>query len=124
MREEEAKALLLKVVEKQPAVIFDIVDVGVERRRAGRAAGAEGGGAGAEGGGAGAEGGGDGPEWCTCHQCQDMPTDLERKCCGGGPRSCLSRLPVSDTSCKHLLFYSFRLHTSHVLLSLLMLTIT
>jgi hypothetical protein len=36
-----------------------------------------------------------------------MPTDLERKCCGGGPRSCLSRLPVSDTSCKHLLFYSF-----------------
>ena len=100
MREEEAKALLLKVVEKQPAVIFDIVDVGVERRRAGRAAGAEGGGAGAEGGGAGAE-------WCTCHQCQDMPTDLERKCCGGGPRSCLSRLPVSDTSCKHLLFYSF-----------------
>ena len=117
MREEEAKALLLKVVEKQPAVIFDIVDVGVERRRAGRAAGAE-------GGGAGAEGGGDGPEWCTCHQCQDMPTDLERKCCGGGPRSCLSRLPVSDTSCKHLLFYSFRLHTSHVLLSLLMLTIT
>ena len=100
MREEEAKALLLKVVEKQPAVIFDIVDVGVERRRAGRAAGAE-------GGGAGAEGGGDGPEWCTCHQCQDMPTDLERKCCGGGPRSCLSRLPVSDTSCKHLLFYSF-----------------
>ena len=121
MREEEAKALLLKVVEKQPAVIFDIVDVGVERRRAGRAAGAEGGGAGAEGGGAGAEGGGDGAEgggagaegggagaeWCTCHQCQDMPTDLERKCCGGGPRSCLSRLPVSDTSCKHLLFYSF-----------------
>ena len=100
MREEEAKALLLKVVEKQPAVIFDIVDVGVERRRAGRAAGAE-------GGGAGAEGGGDGPEWCTCHQCQDMPTDLERKCCGGGPRSCLSRLPVSDTSCKHLLFYYF-----------------
>jgi hypothetical protein len=36
-----------------------------------------------------------------------MPTDLERKCCGGGPRSCLSRLPVSDTSCKHLLFYYF-----------------
>lgn len=36
------------------------------------------------------------PDWCTCDQCMDMPTDMERKCCQCQPQNCISLRPVSD----------------------------
>ena len=33
--------------------------------------------------------------WCTCGRCREMPTDLERKCCGLIAPNCISILAVS-----------------------------
>ena len=27
------------------------------------------------------------PEWCKCGQCREMPTEVERKCCGYVPKN-------------------------------------
>ncbi|XP_041849327.1 uncharacterized protein LOC121645082 [Melanotaenia boesemani] len=37
--------------------------------------------------------------WCTCNNCRDMPTDLERKCCGQDPAHCVSLLPHFTQYC-------------------------
>ncbi|XP_014678094.1 PREDICTED: uncharacterized protein LOC106817897 [Priapulus caudatus] len=34
---------------------------------------------------------GDAPSWCTCGSCREMPTEVERCCCGHQPDECLSR---------------------------------
>ncbi|XP_065153424.1 P2X purinoceptor 7-like [Paramisgurnus dabryanus] len=34
--------------------------------------------------------------WCVCSNCRDMPTDIERLCCGQHPDSCISKLPHMD----------------------------
>lgn len=36
------------------------------------------------------------PEWCVCMKCREMPTDVERKCCGQPPQHCISLLPHVD----------------------------
>lgn len=36
------------------------------------------------------------PTWCVCTNCQEMPTDLERKCCGEPADSCISMMPHMD----------------------------
>ncbi|XP_039525452.1 P2X purinoceptor 7-like [Pimephales promelas] len=33
------------------------------------------------------------PSWCVCARCREMPTDLERKCCGFRPAECISSMP-------------------------------
>uniref|UniRef100_A0A672N5V5 P2X purinoreceptor 7 intracellular domain-containing protein n=1 Tax=Sinocyclocheilus grahami TaxID=75366 RepID=A0A672N5V5_SINGR len=34
------------------------------------------------------------PSWCVCANCREMPSDLERKCCGQQQQQhCISRLP-------------------------------
>uniref|UniRef100_A0A667Y2V3 P2X purinoreceptor 7 intracellular domain-containing protein n=1 Tax=Myripristis murdjan TaxID=586833 RepID=A0A667Y2V3_9TELE len=40
-----------------------------------------------------------GVPWCTCGNCRDMPTDLERKCCGQDPNNCVSLLPHFSQYC-------------------------
>ena len=35
----------------------------------------------------------DKPTWCICHNCREMPTDVERKCCGQQTHSCIAMLP-------------------------------
>ncbi|XP_043919203.1 P2X purinoceptor 7-like isoform X3 [Protopterus annectens] len=32
------------------------------------------------------------PPWCVCRCCRDMPTSIERVCCGNGPNHCLSHI--------------------------------
>ena len=35
------------------------------------------------------------PEWCSCRNCRQMPTERERQCCGQQPTYCISRLEAS-----------------------------
>ena len=79
LSENEAKDLLLAVAEERAALILDI-SAKVQARASG-------------------DGGGDPgpspghhviPSWCVCHHCREMPTDLERLCCGAQPNNCLS----------------------------------
>ena len=30
------------------------------------------------------------PSWCKCHNCVEMPSDMERKCCEQTPAKCRS----------------------------------
>lgn len=41
------------------------------------------------------------PNWCICTYCKEMPTDLERKCCGQQQKHCLSRLPHMEAYILH-----------------------
>lgn len=34
------------------------------------------------------------PDWCSCQSCREMPSDVEKVCCGKSPDSCISRLPA------------------------------
>lgn len=40
-----------------------------------------------------------GVPWCVCGNCREVPTDLERKCCGQQPVHCISRLPSFSLYC-------------------------
>lgn len=40
-----------------------------------------------------------GVPWCTCGNCREMPTDLEKKCCGKEPADCVSLLPDFSRYC-------------------------
>ncbi|XP_078022366.1 P2X purinoceptor 7-like [Epinephelus lanceolatus] len=37
--------------------------------------------------------------WCICGRCRDMPTDLEKLCCGEEPNYCVSQLPHFSLYC-------------------------
>ena len=37
------------------------------------------------------------PNWCTCGNCREMPTENERKCCEKLPQNCWSTLHMMDT---------------------------
>jgi hypothetical protein len=82
MSEEKAKEVLLEVVEKQPGIIFDILDVvgnpGGYHPQPGQTA----------------------PQWCVCGNCREMPSADERVCCGYIPQHCISLSPVR-------IFFSF-----------------
>ncbi|XP_043919556.1 uncharacterized protein LOC122795043 [Protopterus annectens] len=41
------------------------------------------------------------PPWCVCRCCRDMPTSIERVCCGNEPHNCLSHIPDMNVVVLH-----------------------
>jgi hypothetical protein len=80
MTGDSAKETLCQVVERQPGLIFDILD---------RVASGQG------QPGYHPQPGSSAPQWCYCSHCREMPTVAERVCCGYLPEHCLSLLPVN-----------------------------
>ena len=74
MNETNLRSLLLEVLVRQPGIIFNLVQDDKSTPQPGRNA----------------------ISWCSCGQCLDMPTDLERLCCRQNPESCISIRPVSS----------------------------
>jgi hypothetical protein len=83
LEEPTMRDVLFKIASKYPSIMLDLMEL--------TAAGA----------GDGAPGDPDTPEpaaapsWCVCRRCRQMPTDIEKLCCGMNPDNCTSRLPVS-----------------------------
>ena len=90
MGEEDVKDLLFCVVEKQPGVIFDILD---KITLPGMPQGYH------------PQPGDSVPAWCMCSRCREMPTLPERVCCAQVPDNCISQLPVSVMNCQQCVYY-------------------
>ena len=81
MSETELRHLLESILLREPGMVFDVIESGSSLNP--------------------------GPSppspsfnpldgWCTCGHCRDMPTDIERKCCGLIAPACISIIPVSN----------------------------
>jgi hypothetical protein len=73
---DQVKALLLTVSDKQPSIILDAIET-------------------SQSGGIMPPSSSNNLSWCVCNYCREMPTDIERLCCGQQHTHCISRLPVS-----------------------------
>ena len=85
MTEDEVRDLLLRTVEKEPSLMFEVL---TSRQTEQVASTSD------EPGGSVPAGGDDQP-WCSCSFCREMPQPEENLCCGKQPESCLSRLAVN-----------------------------
>ncbi|XP_071949147.1 P2X purinoceptor 7-like [Antedon mediterranea] len=76
LNENEVRNLLKEAAKKNPGLILSILDRQQlpERGHHPDADGAA-------------------PDWCVCHACREMPTQVERMCCGYNPDNCTSLLP-------------------------------
>ncbi|XP_029932331.1 uncharacterized protein LOC115376709 [Myripristis murdjan] len=79
---EEWRELGSRLLEREPGLVFDAL--AMHRRRRGAPAAAA---------------GVPGAPWCVCGNCREMPTELERKCCGQEAALCLSTLPSFSLYC-------------------------
>ncbi len=79
MPEEMAKKTLLKVLQHQPSLIFDVL---AELQPVGDQPESP------------PTGPNNAPDWCVCTHCSIMPDDLQSLCCGMQPDYCLSLRPV------------------------------
>ncbi|XP_069139074.1 P2X purinoceptor 7-like [Argopecten irradians] len=77
--ETQMRGLLKKLVNKCPSLAFDLF----EDKDGG------------DGGGYHPEGG-TSPDWCSCGNCRQMPTLVERVCCNHQPQNCITILPYFD----------------------------
>jgi len=77
LTEEEAHGLLVRVIDQQPGLVFNLLELHP-----------------AAPGGYHPAPGSPAPSWCVCSSCREMPTLEERLCCGHSPATCVSRLPV------------------------------
>lgn len=74
MTDEERKDLLLKAGKKHPSLFMELIERVPH-------------------GGYHPQPGATSPNWCSCMKCREMPTAVERVCCGRPPNSCQSDLP-------------------------------
>lgn len=74
MGELQLRGIVLQILERQPGLIFDLLEEDPPHPAPPPAAGS--------------------PEWCICNNCQDMPSDVERLCCRCLPQNCISDRPV------------------------------
>ena len=81
LSEGDCRQLLTEIARKMPSVILEIIS----RRRDSPPSSPSTGSA---------------PEWCYCTRCREMPSDMEKMCCGNTKDKCISILPVSIQ--KHL----------------------
>jgi len=65
------EALFLRVCNTKPSLMLELFEGEV-----------------VEGAGNHPPGGGSAPDWCVCGRCRQMPTELERVCCGMSPAHC------------------------------------
>lgn len=75
MTDEERKDLLLKAGKKHPSLFMELIETVPH-------------------GGYHPQPGATSPNWCSCMKCREMPTAVERVCCGRPPNRCQSDLPV------------------------------
>lgn len=73
MTDEEWKDLLLKAGKKHPSLFMELIETVPH-------------------GGYHPQPGATSPNWCSCMKCREMPTAVERVCCGRPPNSCQSDL--------------------------------
>ena len=93
LREQEMRTILVATVEKNPDILWDILDSGhfdghppenqkecvheeSEQPEPGPSSTSQ------------------QPSWCVCGNCREMPTQEERLCCGKTPEYCITRLLV------------------------------
>lgn len=82
MTDEERKDLLLKAGKKHPSLFKELIERVPH-------------------GGSHPQPGATSPNWCSCMKCREMPTEVQRVCCGcPPPNSCQSDLPVIFLSVK------------------------
>ena len=86
MEEADVRELLAKVCRRMPGLVLDVLDIVHKAPLPPSHAPPT-------------------PEdemtWCTCDKCRDMPTAVEKVCCGLKPQHCLSSRPVSTTQYIH-----------------------
>lgn len=72
MEVTELRALVVAVLERQPGMVFDLLEVPPPSPPSQGALG-----------------------WCICGNCRAMPSDEEKLCCRCQPRNCIAKTPVS-----------------------------
>ncbi|XP_061167593.1 P2X purinoceptor 7-like [Saccostrea echinata] len=81
MPEDSLRDLMFQLCQRNPSLVFDVLE---ESSRA-------------QGGGHHSPARVQGqPDWCTCSYCREMPTQVERVCCGQTEQNCFSRLRDFD----------------------------
>ena len=68
----EAQGLLIRVMNREPGLIFDVLQPPAHQEEHQLP---------------------DVPRWCSCTRCIEMPSDIEKKCCGMTDSTCVSMLP-------------------------------
>lgn len=69
---DDARGLLLRVFNREPGLILDVLQPNAHREDQ-PLQGV--------------------PRWCFCTNCREMPSDVENKCCGMTEATCISKLP-------------------------------
>ena len=105
MSERDMRTLIYQITQREPALVFDIIDMTAE------------GGAPQQGQG----GPSPAPSWCVCGKCREMPTVEERVCCRATPDLCLSISAVSESI--HIIFKEQYFHCCGLIQILLTLNL-
>jgi len=74
---DRLRNLALKMIDAQPGIMLNLIDEPTESQPGGHHP----------------PPGSNTPGWCVCGHCREMPTAVERVCCGKRTH-CLSRMPV------------------------------